>query len=375
MATNDPGTGAGADAAKVSEVLQTETGGRALQGPAAVLLFIIPVCWSLFQLWIASPLPFILNFGIFNSTEARSIHLAFAVFLAFSAFPMIKGVHTNKVPVYDWVLALAAAFAASYLYVFYDQLATRPGAPITADLWVALFGLVLLLEATRRALGLPLTIVAAVFIGYSLAGPYMSDVISHKGVSLNKLASHQWLGTEGVFGVALGVSTSFVFLFVLFGALLERAGAGNYFTRGPYAMRGNMRGGPAKAAVVSSGLGVVFSGSSIAIVVTTGPFTIPLMKRVVSPATKAGAVGVAAPTNGQLPPPIMGAAAFLMVEYVGISYLEVIKHAILPALISYVALVYIVHLEACKLKMHGIQRLNRPTLAQQIGRASCRARV
>ena len=165
MATNDPGTGAGADAAKVSEVLQTETGGRALQGPAAVLLFIIPVCWSLFQLWIASPLPFILNFGIFNSTEARSIHLAFAVFLAFSAFPMIKGVHANKVPIYDWVLALAAAFAASYLYVFYDQLATRPGAPITADLWVAMVGLVLLLEATRRALGLPLTIVAAVFIG------------------------------------------------------------------------------------------------------------------------------------------------------------------------------------------------------------------
>ena len=366
MATNDPGTGAGADAAKVSEVLQTETGGRALQGPAAVLLFIIPVCWSLFQLWIASPLPFILNFGIFNSTEARSIHLAFAVFLAFSAFPMIKGVHANKVPVYDWVLALAAAFAASYLYVFYDQLATRPGAPITADLWVALFGLVLLLEATRRALGLPLTIVAAVFIGYSLAGPYMPDVISHKGVSLNKLASHQWLGTEGVFGVALGVSTSFVFLFVLFGALLERAGAGNYFIKVAYAMLGHMKGGPAKAAVVSSGLSGVISGSSIANVVTTGTFTIPLMKRVGFPATKAGAVEVAASTNGQLTPPIMGAAAFLMVEYVGISYLEVIKHAILPALISYVALVYIVHLEACKLKMHGIERPNRPSLAQRM---------
>ena len=366
MATNDPGTGAGADAAKVSEVLQTETGGRALQGPAAVLLFIIPVCWSLFQLWIASPLPFILNFGIFNSTEARSIHLAFAVFLAFSAFPMIKGVHANKVPIYDWVLALASAFAASYLYVFYDQLATRPGAPITADLWVALFGLVLLLEATRRALGLPLTIVAAVFIGYSLAGPYMPDVISHKGVSLNKLASHQWLGTEGVFGVALGVSTSFVFLFVLFGALLERAGAGNYFIKVAYAMLGHMKGGPAKAAVVSSGLSGVISGSSIANVVTTGTFTIPLMKRVGFPATKAGAVEVAASTNGQLTPPIMGAAAFLMVEYVGISYLEVIKHAILPALISYVALIYIVHLEACKLKMHGIERPNRPSLAQRM---------
>ena len=366
MAKNDPGTGAGVDAAKVEQVLQTEIGGRALAGPAAVILFIVPVCWSLFQLWIASPLPFILNFGIFNSTEARSIHLAFAVFLAFSAFPMFKGVHATKVPIYDWVLALAAAFAASYLYIFYDQLSQRPGAPITQDLWVALGGLVLLLEATRRALGLPLTVVALVFIVYSLAGPYMPDVISHKGVSLSKLSSHQWLGTEGVFGVALGVSTSFVFLFVLFGALLERAGAGNYFIKVAYAMLGHMKGGPAKAAVVSSGLSGVISGSSIANVVTTGTFTIPLMKRVGFPATKAGAVEVAASTNGQLTPPIMGAAAFLMVEYVGISYLEVIKHAILPALISYVALIYIVHLEACKLKMHGIERLNRPTLAQRM---------
>lgn len=366
MAKNDPGAGAGADAAKVNQILQTEVGGRALTGPASVILFVVPLCWSLFQLWIASPLPFIFNFGMFNSTEARSIHLAFAVFLAFSAFPMIKGVHTNKVPVYDWILALAAAFSASYLYVFYRELSTRPGAPITVDLWVSMAGLVLLLEATRRALGLPLAIVAVIFIVYSLAGPYMPDVIAHKGVSLNKLASHQWLGTEGVFGVALGVSTSFVFLFVLFGALLERAGAGNYFIKVAYAMLGHMRGGPAKAAVVSSGLSGIISGSSIANVVTTGTFTIPLMKRVGFPATKAGAVEVAASTNGQLTPPIMGAAAFLMVEYVGIPYLDVIKHAILPALISYVALIYIVHLEACKLKMEGVERLNRPSLAQRM---------
>lgn len=367
MATSDPANGAGAGgSSNVDQILQTETGGRATSGYAAVILFIVPLVWSLFQLWIASPLPYIFNFAIFNSTEARSIHLAFAVFLAFSAFPMIKGRHVNIVPIYDWILALVAAFCASYLYVFYEELSTRPGAPITQDLWVALIGLVLLLEATRRSLGLPLTIVAAVFITYSIAGPYMPDVIAHKGVSLSKLASHQWLGTEGVFGVALGVSTSFVFLFVLFGALLERAGAGNYFIKVAYAMLGHMRGGPAKAAVVSSGLSGVISGSSIANVVTTGTFTIPLMKRVGFPATKAGAVEVAASTNGQLTPPIMGAAAFLMVEYVGISYLEVIKHAILPAMISYVALIYIVHLEACKLNMQGIERLNKPTLAQRL---------
>ncbi len=366
MTDSEPRAGDTMDRKKVAEVLQTETGGRAATGMAARILFIVPLLWSLFQLWIASPLPYIVEFGVFNSTESRSIHLAFATFLAFSAYPMIRGRNVDHVPFYDWILALAAAFAASYLYFFYDELSRRPGSPILQDLIVALGGMVLLLEATRRALGLPLTIVAGVFLVYALAGPYMPDVISHKGASFSKLSSHMWLGTEGVFGVALGVSTSFVFLFVLFGALLERAGAGNYFIQVAYAMLGHMRGGPAKAAVVSSGLSGVISGSSIANVVTTGTFTIPLMKRVGFPATKAGAVEVAASTNGQLTPPIMGAAAFLMVEYVGISYLEVIKHAILPAMISYVALIYIVHLEACKLKMKGIERLNRPTLAQRM---------
>ena len=366
MTDSEPKGGGAIDQQGVEQFLQTETGGRAATGSAAVILFTVPLLWSLFQLWIASPLPFILEFGVFNSTEARSIHLAFASFLAFSAFPMFKGRHTNHVPVYDWILALGAAFTASYLYVFYDQLATRPGAPETQDLIVALTGLVLLLEATRRSLGLPLAVVAAVFVIYALGGPFMPEVIAHKGASLSKLASHMWLGTEGVFGVALGVSTSFVFLFVLFGALLERAGAGNYFIKVAYAMLGHMRGGPAKAAVVASGLSGIISGSSIANVVTTGTFTIPLMKKVGFPATKAGAVEVAASTNGQLTPPIMGAAAFLMVEYVGISYLEVIKHAILPAMISYVALIYIVHLEACKMNMKGVERLNKPTLAQRM---------
>ncbi|MBS3803888.1 MAG: TRAP transporter permease [Oleiphilaceae bacterium] len=367
MATDESSESYTPDQKKIAEVLQTETGGRALKGPAATLLFVVPVLWSLFQLWIASPLPYIFDFAILNSTQARSIHLTFAIFLSFTAFPMIKrGHHLKQIPVYDWILALAGSFAAGYLFLFYDQLATRPGMPTTFDIVVAIGGIVLLLEATRRSLGLPLAIVAAVFIFYSLAGPYMPAVIAHKGVSLSKLASHQWLGTEGVFGVALGVSTSFVFLFVLFGALLERAGAGNYFIKIAYAGLGHMRGGPAKAAVVSSGLSGVISGSSIANVVTTGTFTIPLMKRVGFPATKAGAVEVAASTNGQLTPPIMGAAAFLMVEYVGISYLEVIKHAILPAMISYIALVYIVHLEACKLKMQGMERLARPGFAQRM---------
>jgi len=209
-------------------------------------------------------------------------------------------------------------------------------------------------------------VVAAVFIMYTFAGPHMPDVIAHKGASLVKGMSHYWLTTEGVYGVALGVSTGMVFMFVLFGSLLEAAGAGNYFIRTAFAGLGHLRGGPAKAAVVSSAMTGLVSGSSIANVVTTGTFTIPLMKKVGFSAEKAGAVEVASSTNGQLTPPVMGAAAFLMVEYVGISYIEVIKHAFLPAIISYIALVYIVHLEACKMDLKGLPKRTTKTLAQSL---------
>ncbi len=189
---------------------------------------------------------------------------------------------------------------------------------------------------------------------YAFAGPYMPDVIAHKGVSLGKAVSHFWLSTEGVFGVALGVSASYIFLFVLFGSLLEKAGAGNYFIKVAFALLGHMRGGPAKAAVVSSGMMGMISGSSVANVVTCGTFTIPLMKRVGYPAEKAGAIEVAAGVDGQIMPPVMGAAAFLMAEYVGVPYAEIVKNAFLPAIISYIALFYIVHLEACKAGIAGI---------------------
>ncbi|WP_261857500.1 TRAP transporter permease [Photobacterium sanguinicancri] len=347
-------------------VAQADTGARNPVGLAGRILWFVPLCWSLFQLWYASPLPFIFNFAILNDTEARSVHLAFAIFLAFTAYPALKRSPRDHIPVIDWILALSGSFAAAYIYIFYTSLAERSGAPTQVDIIVAVAGMILLLEATRRALGPPLMVVAAVFLLYTFGGPHMPDVIAHKGASLNKAMSHLWLTTEGVFGVALGVSTSFVFLFVLFGAMLERAGAGAYFIKVAFSLLGHMRGGPAKAAVVASGLSGLVSGSSIANVVTTGTFTIPLMKRVGFPGTKAGAVEVAASTNGQLTPPIMGAAAFLMVEYVGISYVEVIKAALLPALISYIALLYIVHLEACKAGMSGLPRRYKPTMAQSL---------
>ncbi len=337
-------------------VNEADSGARSPHGLAARILAATALCWALFQLWYASPLPFMLNAFILNDTEARAIHLAFAVFLSFTAFPALKSSPKQSIPVQDWLLALLGSFSAAYIFIFYNSLAERPGAPITTDIVFSVIGIALLLEATRRSLGPPLMVVAGVFLIYSFAGPYMPDIISHRGASLNKAMSHYWLTTEGVFGVALGVSTNFVFLFVLFGALLEQAGAGQYFIRVSFSLLGHLRGGPAKAAVVSSGLSGVISGSSIANVVTTGTFTIPLMKRVGFPGTKAGAIEVAASTNGQLTPPIMGAAAFLMVEYVGIPYIDVIRHALLPAAISYIALFYIVHLEAVKAGMQGMPR-------------------
>ena len=348
-------------------IADADIGARIPEGAISKrVLFFVPLAWTLFQLWYASPLPFMLNLFVLNDTEARAIHLAFAMFLAYTAFPTLKSSPKRYVPIQDWGIALLAAFCAAYIFLFYAQLADRPGNPTTPDLVIAVIGLVLLLEATRRALGPPLMIVAIVFIIYTFAGAHMPEVISHKGASLVKGMTHYWLTTEGVYGVALGVSTSMVFMFVLFGSLLEAAGAGNYFIRTAFAGLGHMRGGPAKAAVVSSAMTGLVSGSSIANVVTTGTFTIPLMKKVGFPAEKAGAVEVASSTNGQLPPPVMGAAAFLMVEYVGISYIEVIKHAFLPAVISYIALVYIVHLEACKLNLKGMKKRYKKTLAQSL---------
>lgn len=356
------------EAFSAEELIAQDVGARLPVGPMSWIIAGLALIWSLFQLWIASPLPFSLGIGVLNDTETRSIHLAFAILLAYLVFPAMRSSPRDRVPLADIALGLVGAAVASYLFVMYQELAQRPGNLTTMDFAVACVGIPLLLEAARRALGPALAVIAIVFLVYSLAGPWMPSLLAHRGVSLHALANHQWITTEGVFGIALGVSTSFVFLFVLFGALLERAGAGHYFIQLAFSLLGHLRGGPAKAAVVASALTGVISGSSIANVVTTGTFTIPMMKRVGFSKEKAGAVEVASSVNGQIMPPVMGAAAFLMVEYVGIPYVEIIKHAFLPAAISYIALLYIVHLEALKLGMQPIgNRQPRPWLRRLTG--------
>jgi TRAP transporter 4TM/12TM fusion protein len=336
-------------------VMEAETGGREPSNPVvAKFILYLALTWSLFQLYVSSPL--VLEFTPWmNADVIKRIHLIFAGFLAYLSYLPFAGSPKKYVPITDWVMGIALVL--SIVYLIYAQVLDshafemRLGTPNTLDYISGIIGIVLLLEATRRSLGPPLMIVAILALSYAFFGGG-----DYNGASLGKVLSHMWITTEGAFGIAIGVSASMVFLFVLFGALLEQAGAGNYFIRVAFSLMGHFRGGPAKAAVVSSAMTGMISGSSIANVVTTGTFTIPLMKKVGFTKEKAGAIEVASSTNGQLTPPIMGAAAFLMVEYVGIPFVEIIKHAFLPAIISYIALIYIVHLEAMKAGMRGLPR-------------------
>ncbi|PPC74220.1 C4-dicarboxylate ABC transporter [Pokkaliibacter plantistimulans] len=356
--TPDQDAPASADLEKI--VSDNEVGGRQLQGATAALIKWVAVAWSCFQLWYASPLPFSFGFGVFNDTEAKSIHLAIGLFLVFASYPFSKGSPSRHIPLFDWCLALLGAFAGAYIYLMYQQIALRPGLPTAIDLWVSAIGLLILLEATRRSLGMPMVLVALVFVVFAFAGPYMPDALQHKGTTMTRFLNQQWLTNEGVYGVALGVSTTFIFLFVLFGTLLEKAGAGNWMIQLSIAFLGHLKGGPAKVAVVSSALNGMVSGSSVANVVSTGIFTIPLMKRTGLSGIKAGAIEAASSINGQIMPPVMGAAAFLMVEYVGMPYGQILKHAFLPALFSYLSLLYIVHLESLKIDAKTLQRSTRP---------------
>lgn len=353
-------------------VAQSDTGARSLTGGMGFLVAGIAFVWSLFQLYIASDIPFVLTDAlgvnlVFNNSEARQIHLAFGLTLAAFAYPLFKSSPRHSIPWYDWILAALGIVACLYLVIFKDEIASRAGLPTNADLIISTIGMVVLGISVFRSLGLPLVIVAMVFVFYVFFGDksFIPEAIQWKGASYGKAMWHYWMQLEGVFGVALGVSASMIFLFVLFGSLLEKAGAGNYFIKMAFALLGHLRGGPAKAAVVASAMSGLYSGSSIANVVTTGTFTIPLMKKTGFSAEKSGAVEVASSTNGQLTPPVMGAAAFLISEFTGVGYHDVVKHALIPALISYIALVYIVHLEALKLNLRGLPKHQSPATASQ----------
>ncbi|MDA9646933.1 TRAP transporter permease [Candidatus Pelagibacter sp.] len=351
---------------KISEDLSPT---RNLTGLHLKIVGIIAVIWSLFQLWYASPFPFMFNIGMFKGLPARAIHLGFALTLAFLIYPISK---RRKISIFDILISFIAAFCCLYIYFFYDQLVDRGGILLSVTIWkkfnlpieliIGSCGILILIEATRRVFGLPLVIIAVCFLLFSYFGRYAPEIISHGGLSLNRLVGFQWLDQEAIFGIPIGVSVDFIFLFVLFGALLETAGGGKYFLDLAFGMVGKMRGGPAKAAILGSGMTGLISGSSIANTVTTGTFTIPIMKKTGFSKEKAGAIEVSSSVNGQLMPPVMGAAAFVMASFLGVTYFEVVKHAFLPAIISYVALFYISHLEALKLNLKGMDEVDIPNL-------------
>lgn len=354
---------------------EAEGGTRNIQeGPTRWIIPVLAVSWSVFQLLISSVI-------LLNSTITRSVHLAFAITLVFLSHPTLgKKKGTGKIREYlsrrdrysivDYALALAAGLTALYIAVEmiletvipgFEGISFRQGIPLTRDLIIGGVLMLLLLEAARRSLGPALTVVAILFILYSFFAQRMPGAFSFKSVSITKFFSKMTMSTEGVFGVPLDVSANVVFLFVLFGAMLDKAGAGKYFVDLAFSLLGRFKGGPAKAAVLASGLTGMVSGSSIANTVTTGTFTIPLMKKVGYPDYKAGAIEVACSTNGQLMPPIMGAAAFIIAETCNLSYMEVIKAAFIPAVISYIALIYIAHLEASKLGLEGLKKEDLPS--------------
>ena len=329
----------------------------------------IAIIWSLFQLWYASPFPFWFNIGMFKGLPARAIHLGFALLLAFLIFPISR---SKKISIIDILISIVGTFCCLYIYFFYDQLVDRGGILLKItlaqniilpiELIIGICGILILLEATRRAIGIPLVIIAVCFLLFSYFGKYAPDIISHGGLSLKRLVGFQWFDQEAIFGIPIGVSVDFIFLFVLFGALLETAGGGRYFLDLAFGMVGKMKGGPAKAAILASGMTGMISGSSVANTVTTGTFTIPIMKKTGFSKEKAGAIEVSSSVNGQIMPPVMGAAAFVMASFIGVTYFEVVKHAFLPAIICYVALFYISHLEALKLNLKGMDDEDVPNL-------------
>jgi TRAP transporter 4TM/12TM fusion protein len=342
-------------------VVEAEAGGRDARGLMKWVIFALAIGWSLFQLGIA-------GYFVMDAFRARAIHLTFAIVLTFLVFPGRRRGGARRIPWYDYIAAVVAGASVLYLAVDYVGIQTRFGIPIGREIVLGWTMIVLLLEATRRSLGPALAVIAGLFLVYAMIGPRgalpflgLPDLLAHRGYAPERLISQMYVTTEGIFGIALGVSVQFVFLFVLFGSMLDRAGAGKYFIDLANAFLGTSRGGPAKAAVVASGMTGMVSGSSLANVVTTGTFTIPLMKRAGYPAHKAAGIEVAVSTNGQLMPPVMGAAAFIIAEFTGTAYFEVIRAAFVPAVISFIALFYIVHLEALKLGLKGMTRDQLPS--------------
>lgn len=348
------------EARKMAE--EEEGGFRHLTGWDRWVVPAIAVFWCLFQLSIASWL-------LIDTVIIRAIHLGFAMLIAFMSYPALKKSRKGmwsflssrtRIPLFDYIMAILGCLTAIYIWLDYSGMASRQGAPLTRDIVIGMALVIILLEASRRVIGPALTVIAGAFTLYVFFAEHMPRFMAFKSASVAKYVGKMSMQTEGIYGIPLDVSATIVFLFVLFGTMLEKAGGGRFFIELALSMLGRFKGGPAKAAIVGSGLTGLVSGSSIANIVTTGTFTIPLMKKIGYPPTKAAAIEVAASTDGQIAPPIMGAAAFIIAEYLSVPYLDVIKAAAIPAFVSYASLFFIAHVEASKAGLRGLTKEESP---------------
>ncbi|MBN1332286.1 MAG: TRAP transporter permease [Synergistales bacterium] len=343
------------DLDELRKQFDTEARYRELFGWQAMLITIIAVAMSLFHLYTS-------GFGLLLAMKQRATHLAFVLVLVFLLYPFSQKSAKEKIPWYDFIIAGLAVFATMYMVVNFEEMVLRAGLPTRLDLFVGFLGIALLLEGTRRVSSPILPCIAIFFLFYCYFGRYFPEMFQHRGFNIHRIINHMYMGTEGVFGIPLAVSATFVFMFILFGSFLEQTGMGKFIIDLSMALAGHATGGPAKVAVLSSGLMGSISGSSVANVCTTGMFTIPLMKSVGYKPYFAGAVEAVASTGGQIMPPVMGAAAFIMAEFLGVPYIKVALAAIVPALLYYFAVMVQVHLEASRLGLMGLPRDRLPNL-------------
>lgn len=341
--------------AEIEEILMKydrESAYRRIPGAYSVVISVIAIAFSLFQLYTAA-------FGVLPAQIQRAVHLGFGVLLAYLLYPASRrGI--RKLAWYDVVLAVVGAFVMSYLVWNFKALLVRAGAYTTVDIIIGTIGILLVLEATRRVVGIPILVVVCCFLAYAYFGRYVPGFFQHRGASIERLVGHMFFTTEGMFGIPLGVSSTFIFLFILFGAFLEKTGIGQFFIDIANSIAGHAAGGPAKVAVITSAFEGTVSGSSVANTVGSGSFTIPMMKKLGYRPEFAAAVEASASTGGQLMPPIMGAAAFLMAEFIGVPYLQIVKAAVIPAILYFTGVFIVVHLEAKKTGLRGLPRERMP---------------
>lgn len=348
------------------EALEKE-GNNRLESIGKILVIIvgaIGVTWAVFQIYTGC-------FGLLPAVLQRATTMGFALVLTFLGFSAKrKGGKKDGIPFYDWILAALSVAVIVYLYINYKQLVMRGGSPLTMDIVMGCIAILLVIEATRRVVGLPLVIVAVVFLAYAFLGPYLPGMLGHRGYGIDRVASQMYITLEGIFGTSMSVASTFVFAFILFGSFLEATGGAKQFINLAFSLTGKFAGGPAKTAVVASGLLGTISGSSLANVVTTGSFTIPLMKKTGYKASFAGGVESSASSAGQIMPPVMGAAAFIMAETTGIPYLRICGAAAIPAVLYYLAVFLSVDMEARRTGLKGIPKGQIPKFLPTLKRSA-----